>query len=233
MTEHSVPEAHTTSQRVNRPLCSTHNPEHAGTRDLTVAILAGGMGVRMGGGKATIRLGQQTLLERTIDRLRPLGGDIVIVTRPEQEIEPPEGTRVVSDLEPYRGAMAGIGGALLAAKTDWSVVVACDMPFVSLDLMRYLATQAHHCDAVVPRLDVGLEPLHALYHKRCLPALQKALQRGARRLRSFFDEIAVRYVDEGDLAVHDEPLLSFFNINTREDLCRALEMLNLSAHCPS
>lgn len=192
---------------------------------VSLIILAGGQGKRIGGDKASLRLGDETLLDRTIARLSPLGDDIIVVARPDQVVLVPTPARLVADLAPYQGAMAGIAGGLSAAVNEWSVLVACDMPFVSINLMRYLIGQTRACDAVVPRLAVGLEPLHAVYHKRCLPALIHTLERGERRLQSFFREITVHYVDEEEFGVHDPAGLSFLNINTHDDLDHALALL--------
>jgi len=187
-------------------------------------ILAGGRGERLGHDKATLELGGRTLVRRVCNLLSELSADVIVVVRPDQRLDVPN-ARIVTDLEPYTGALAGIASGLAAARQAWSVVVACDMPFISLNLLRYLISLTPDQDVVVPQLDVGLEPLHALYHKRCLPELYRALREGRRRVVSFYGSLRVRYVGPAEIRAYDPEGRSFFNINTLEDLAQAEQWL--------
>lgn len=191
---------------------------------ISVIILAGGHGKRLGTDKALLEMGGQTLVQRAVATLAALSDDLVVVIRPDQALHLP-GARVVNDLAPYQGVLAGIAAGLAAAQHEWSLLVACDMPFLNLDLLRYLIEQADAHDIVVPRLEVGLEPLHALYHRRCLAALESALQAGERRVRAFYSALDVRYVSPEEMARLDPAGRSFFNINTPEDLATARHWL--------
>jgi molybdenum cofactor guanylyltransferase len=186
----------------------------------SVVILAGGKGKRLGRDKATMELGGQTLLQRQIARLAALSDDLIVVERAGQGM-PVERARVVSDMPPFEGVLAGLAAGLDAARHCWSVVVACDMPFINLSLLDYMLAQCAHHDVVVPRLEVGLEPLHALYHKRCLAPLHEALLRGERRMVSFYQGLQVRYVEMAEIVAIDPQGRSFFNINTDDDLAQA------------
>jgi molybdopterin-guanine dinucleotide biosynthesis protein A len=75
-------------------------------------------------------------------------------------------------------------------------------------------------DAVVPRMDWMLEPLHALYSKNCLPAIHKAIGHDQHQILKCFAELRIRYVDEEELRIWDPELKSFFNINKPQDLPR-------------
>jgi molybdopterin-guanine dinucleotide biosynthesis protein A len=194
-------------------------------------ILAGGRGERLAGqDKAVLLLDGETLLERAYRRVAALADDVVIVLRPDQELAPPlvaalSRAVIVHDLPGYTGVLAGMAAGLEAAQHEWSLLVACDMPFVQASLVRYMWSLREGSDVVVPRLEVGLEPLHALYHRRCLSALHDALAQKRRRVISFYEPLQVRYVDEGEIARFDPRRLSFFNINTPEDLVCAQELL--------
>jgi len=191
---------------------------------VSAIMLAGGRGERLGRDKATLELGGRTLFQRVSDLLSELSADIIVVVRPDQQLDVPN-ARIVTDLEPYTGALAGIASGLAAARQAWSIVVACDMPFISLDLLRYLISLTPDQDVVVPQLDVGLEPLHALYHKRCLPELYQVLREGRRRVVSFYGSLQVRYVGPAQMRAYDPTGRSFFNINTPEDLAQAEQWL--------
>jgi molybdenum cofactor guanylyltransferase len=194
-------------------------------------ILAGGRGERLAGqDKAAILLDGETLLERVYRRVAALADEVVIVLRPDQELAPPlvaatQSAVIVHDLPGHTGVLAGMAAGLEAAKHEWSLLVACDMPFVQASLVRYMWSLREGWDIVVPRLEVGLEPLHALYHRRCLSSIHDALAQGRRRVIGFYEPLRVRYVDEDEIARYDPRRLSFFNINTPEDLIRARELL--------
>ncbi len=188
---------------------------------VSVIVLAGGRGKRLGGDKATVEIAAgETLLRRSVTLVEPLSDDIIVVRRPEQRLEAP-GARVITDRAPFEGPLAGILAGLEAAREEWALVVACDMPFLSIPLLRYLLTLRPGYDVVVPQLEVGMEPLHALYHRRAAPAVRAALERGERRLISFYRALRVRTVPVDELAPYDRDGRTFFNINTPEDLEQA------------
>ena len=148
--------------------------------DLSAVVLAGGRGERLGMDKADAVLGGQSLLERSLALLAPLTDDPVVVLRRGQVLQAgPPAARVVRDLAPYEGALAGLAAGLAACRHDWAIVVACDMPFLNARLLAHMASLREGFDAVVPRLSVGLEPLHALYHRRALASIERALQEAA------------------------------------------------------
>ncbi len=187
---------------------------------ISAVILAGGKGERLGQEKTTLRLGGRTLLERVADVVAALSDDLIVVRRADQALTFLRG-RVVNDLPPYSGALAGLAAGLAAARHPWSLVVACDMPFISLPLVRYMLSLIPGQDVIVPRLAAGLEPLHALYHRRCLGPLRQALEEGQRRLVSFYPALRVREVTVDEILPWDPNLRSFYNINTSEDLAQA------------
>jgi molybdopterin-guanine dinucleotide biosynthesis protein A len=194
--------------------------------DLSAVVLAGGRGERLGMDKADAVLGGQSLLERSLALLATLTDDPVVVLRRGQVLQAgPPAARVVRDLAPYEGALAGLAAGLAACRHDWAIVVACDMPFLNARLLAHMASLREGFDAVVPRLSVGLEPLHALYHRRALASIERALQEGRRRLVSFYEALRVRYLEEDDLRRLDPDLRSLFNVNTPPDLALAEEWL--------
>jgi molybdopterin-guanine dinucleotide biosynthesis protein A len=191
------------------------------TEAVTAVVLAGGAGMRLGGvNKALVAVGGRRVIDRLLDALRPLGGEIVVVNNDGSLAHLP-GTRVVRDTEPGAGALMGLYSGLRAVRTPLATATACDMPFVSTAVLRKLLGLAVGVDAVVPVLGGQPEPLHAVYRPTCVPAIEAALAAGRKRLISFFDEVRVRYVDEADVRAWDPELRSFLNVNRPDDLARA------------
>jgi len=191
-------------------------------------IMAGGVSQRLGKDKALERIGGRTLIERVIDSLVPLTTEVlVVVAQPEQAaaFRLPPSVRVVSDRYPGKGSLGGIFTGLDASTEPWSLVVACDMPFLNGELLRHLMGENSNVDAVVPLLGGQPEPLHALYSKACLAPMERMVRAGDLKIAPLFDAVRVRYVDEGTIDRIDPRHLSFFNINTQADLQEAMRLL--------
>lgn len=192
---------------------------------LTIAIQAGGESHRMGRNKALLPLAGRSLIEHVLVRLEGLGDEIFITTNLPQDYSF-LGLRLVSDLVPGIGTLAGLHTSLATARGDSVLVVACDMPFISRPLLEHLVGLASQADVVIPRHGDKYEPLHAVYNRHnCLPALENALAAGAKRLTGFFPQVKVLLVEESEFSRLDPQGLSFFNINTPEDLAQAEKIL--------
>jgi molybdopterin-guanine dinucleotide biosynthesis protein A len=184
----------------------------------SIVVLAGGQSRRLGQNKAFLVLDGQPLVARTVDRLAALSDDFLVVTSEPNRFEHLElSVRLVPDERPGEGALMGIYSGLRAARHAHALVVACDMPFLSLPLLRYMLDLANDYDVVIPRVAGLLEPLHAIYGQACLPAMRRLLDQGQRRIIAFFDQVRVRYVEEDEVARSDPRRLSFINVNTPED----------------
>ena len=195
-------------------------------------VLAGGRSRRLGRAKALEPFQGEPLIRRVIDRLSRITDDLVFVVNDhEQASALPISSRdtdltyeIVIDKYPDGGSLGGIYTGLLAANSQWAFVVACDMPFLNVELMRHMLSMRDGQDVVVPRTDGYPEPTHALYSKSCLPFIEKRLKRDDLKIARFFDEIRVRFLDEAEVRGLDGDLLSFFNVNTQDDLDRALTL---------
>ena len=184
---------------------------------LSCIVLAGGRYSRLGMDKAFLEIGGQPIIERIVERMVKIGDDVLLVTNSPKQFAY-LGLRMVGDVQPGQGALGGLYSGLLAARHEYSLVVACDMPFLDLKLLRYMALLTPGQDIVVPRVGDLLEPLHAIYSKACLKPIEQVLARGGRRIVEFFPEVRVRYVDQREIDILDPKHLSFFNVNTPADL---------------
>ena len=184
--------------------------------------------MRLGHVKALERLDNQSLIERTVERLSPPAQKVLVVTSQEQFGTIATSrlrTRIISDLYPGKGALGGIYTGLACTDSIYSLVVACDMPFLNRDLLRYLIDCSDDFDVVVPRLNGLLEPLHAVYSKRCLDPISKMLEQDGIPIYKLYDQVKTRYVGEDEIVKFDPEHLSFFNINTVTDLTRARQLI--------
>ena len=197
--------------------------------DITAVILAGGQSRRLGRDKAVEPFSGEPLIRRVIrlaSEAISASQVVVVVADANRAAALPLDAHhhTAVDVFPDCGSLGGIYTGLNASSTDWSLVTACDMPFLSAALLAHMAGLRDGVDAVVPVLDDRPEPTHALYTRRCLPAIEKRLRAGQLKISGFFDDVAVRYVPESDIRNFDPDLLSFFNINRPEDLARAMEL---------
>lgn len=183
--------------------------------DVTGVILAGGRSRRMGRDKATLEIAGATLFARTLTMLRRLFPHVLIAGDRPDLVRP--GVPCVPDIYPG-SALGGIHGGLSAAATDWIFVVPCDLAFPDPELVRFILGHRGGCDIVLPRTPAGLEPVFALYHRNCLPAMEEMLARGDYRIYDFYDQVRVRYLDAATLPVGWQRAL--LNLNTPEDLRR-------------
>jgi len=126
----------------------------------------------------------------------------------------------VPDYDPPSGPLGGLAAGLAAMEHDLAIVVACDMPLLNPDLLRYLIERAAGVDAAVPLTGQEFEPLHAAYRRSCLPAIRRRLANDQRRVVSFFGDVRVIAVPEAEWRLIDPDGQSLSNLNTPDDLAR-------------
>ncbi len=196
----------------------------------TSIILCGGKELRFGRSKAAARVGGLTVMERVLDVLGPISGQILLVTAPgKTEIETGGKATVVTDGYAGKGPLAGIHAGLSAANSEVVIAVACDMPFLNAGLLTRMLNMIDGFDAVVPRLSGEMvEPLHAIYSKSCLPEMKAWLERGELSLTRLLRTLHVRYLEREEYLPLDPRMLSFFNINYPEDFERANRIASAS-----
>ncbi|MFO8010345.1 MAG: molybdenum cofactor guanylyltransferase [Dehalococcoidia bacterium] len=195
-------------------------------------ILAGGRSSRLGQDKSSLVIGGVNLLQKTVDLLGQMSDDIIVVLAPEQKkpgLRSSKKVKLVKDLHEGKGPLIGIYSAMKGSSDEYYTVVACDMPFLNIDLLRYMRGIAMGFDAVTLRVAGEVEPLHAVYSRSCLNIMEQLINENQLKIRNLFEQIAVRYVDEDEIDSFDPEHLSWFNINTPEDLERAEEILRQHA----
>jgi len=104
--------------------------------------------------------------------------------------------------------------------------VACDMPFLNGKLIHHMMDVMEDFDVVVPKVDWKIEALHAIYSKRCIPAIKELIDRQDYQIIKFFQSVRVRYLNKEEIRDFDPELRSFFNVNRPEELLNATESKN-------
>ncbi|WP_165847798.1 bifunctional molybdenum cofactor guanylyltransferase MobA/molybdopterin-guanine dinucleotide biosynthesis adaptor protein MobB [Ammonifex thiophilus] len=180
--------------------------------EATGVVLAGGKSTRLGRNKAFLECEGEPLITRVVNSLRRVFPEVIVVGDPE--LYGGLADRVVSDIFPGAGPLAGIHAGLVHAFHEVIFVSACDLPFVNEKLALGITRYIEGYDAAIPCVGGRLEPLFAAYRRTCLGPATRCLQQGRRKVVSFIGEIKVRYLTEVDLAgLSPDWGRTFFNLN--------------------
>jgi molybdopterin-guanine dinucleotide biosynthesis protein A len=185
-----------------------------------LAILAGGHGERLGGEKAMAPLGERTLIEYPLEAARGADLETVVIAKRSSAL-PPLAERVLHEPDsphhPLCGVIAALDFAAARSPAPAVLLLACDMPFVTSELLGWLAGLEGSAMAVVGG---RAQPLLARCLPAQLPALREALD-ARRSLRASLAELAPRIVDESELARFGDPERLCFNVNDADELALA------------
>lgn len=193
---------------------------------MTSIILAGGKSSRLGRNKALQVIEGKSLIQWVIDRLAILSTEIIIATAHGKAIPCSSAVEIktVADIYPGKGPLVGIYSGLIASSSSRAIVVGCDTPFLSVGLLEYMTQLCSTFDVVVPRIGKKVEPLCAVYSKNCLVPMQGLLEQNELKISALFSMVKVKYVEEDEINSFDPEHLSFFNINSHDDLERARKL---------
>ncbi|TKH45657.1 molybdenum cofactor guanylyltransferase [Paenibacillus terrae] len=208
--------------------------------NVTGIIVAGGRSSRMGQDKALLEIQGATMLERVADALAPVTERVIVVTRDGQGYGSIS-VENVPDVYPGKGPLSGIHAGLSASRTEWGIVIACDMPFVQPKVLHVLlavtekwaklqGTTETALQAVISSVDGRIHPLLAVYHQSVLPSAEECLRSGRLRLTDWLDKLNVRYAKVEDLPGVSEDIWhkAAFNMNNPQDYQLAIEQLKHS-----
>ena len=196
---------------------------------LTAIILAGGKSSRVGLNKSKdqMKLAGRPLIDWVISKLTSLDNlieeNIIIVGTKEKY---PNFKQVVQDIFPQKGPLGGIFSGLKASNSQYNLVVACDMPFLEVKLLQYMREEIDSNDIIIPRYNRGyIEPLCAIYSKKCLEVMEKNIQSGILSIRKIFPHLKIKFIEEEEVKKFDPKFYSFFNVNFRHDFRKAEELI--------
>lgn len=175
----------------------------------------------MGADKAFVSLNGRTLLARMLDAARSLTSNVRIVG---DSLKYSAFAPVVEDIFPGCGPLGGIHAALRSSFTDLNLVLAVDIPFVSLALLQFLVTHARNSPAplvTVARANHGLQPLCAVYRRHFADVAEEALRAGRYKIDALFDPARTQIIPEEELESAGFSPQIFRNLNTPDELAQA------------
>ncbi|MCL4487554.1 MAG: molybdenum cofactor guanylyltransferase [Chloroflexi bacterium] len=218
---------------------------------VTGLIMAGGQSRRMGRDKAWIDFQGKALVEHVLDHVRPLCSEVYIVANDAAAFESlgvPVVPDIFPGKGPLGGVYSGMLVAreqhclavacdmpflnpalvrfLISLAPDYDVVIPrAKDPSGRTPHPPSKDRMAAAPDARFRRLPIAkqsdLHPMHAIYSKSCIPSIQSHLKEGDLRLIAFFQELRVRIVEQAEVDRYDPTHLSFFNVNSPDDLVKA------------
>lgn len=195
---------------------------------LGTIILAGGKGNRIGGYKPIMRLGDRRLISYVLEVALKVTDEAVVVFGRDgaKRIEAllPKDVKIAIDIMSSGGPLIGVYSGLKHLNSDYAAVLPCDSPFVHEEVMKHLISKADGTDAAIPLWPNGyIEPLHSVYKvSAALEACEAAMEEEKFRIYNMIEKLEKPiYVPMEELKEFDPKLLTFFNINSREELKRA------------
>lgn len=159
------------------------------------------------------------MVERAVRLVESVAASATVVGRPEafRYLQ----AHAIADDWPGAGPLGGIATALRASESPWSLIVACDLPYLRRDWLEFLVERAAgvaaNAEAVMAMSERGAEPLCAMYHKRCAPAIRMALERGTRKVTDGLAGLRVAEIGREEWKAFDSHGLLFKNMNSPED----------------
>lgn len=183
-------------------------------------ILAGGKNRRMlGRDKAFLRVGSETIFERTLALFRSAFPQVVVVSNAPEKYRD-HAVEVVRDEIQGAGPLSGLHAGLGRVDLPYVFVAACDMPYLRPEPIAFLLGRLTDQEAIIPVWDGDIEPLHAIYATRLRPRIERSLITGTRAIRDFLPEVRTEYVPEAEIRSVEGAEEAFRNVNTPEEAAR-------------
>lgn len=187
----------------------------------------------MGEPKGLLKFGNQPLILRIAGLVEPLVSSVTVFGSPACYAG--LGLHVVEDANfgitgqngKTPGPLSGIASALISTRTDWNLILACDLPYLTAEWLDWLLARAMTSNGqiVMPRTAGGLEPLAAVYRRDCAEAIIAALRRGVHKVSDALEQFRMEFVTETDWRHVESTGRVLYNMNTAEDYQEARRWL--------
>lgn len=200
---------------------------------ISAFILTGGASSRMGKAKGLLEFGGEPLIIRIARTMEPLVSSVTAVGPSERyaalglQVIEDQKFGIVDEGGERPGPLAGIASALSASPTDWNLIVACDLPYLSREWVAWLLarTKVSSGQIIMPRTEGGPEPLAAVYRRECAEPIIAALHRGIRKVTDATAQLRTEFATEGEWSHIDPDGRVLRNMNSPEDYEEARKWL--------
>jgi molybdenum cofactor guanylyltransferase len=189
----------------------------------TGVILAGGRSSRMKFNKAFAQVGGKSVIKIIIEKFEPFFDETIIVSNDPELYEQFE-LPIYKDIFPRMGPVSGIHSGLVHARYDSAFILGCDIPFVNMQLVEYMLGCQQDYDSVVPEIDSYLQPLSAVYSRKCIPILSACLETNRVKLIRIFEELQAKILPREILEKYGIVEEMFLNVNDIEALSQAIKI---------
>lgn len=198
--------------------------------NFSCAILAGGQSRRFGSDKTLAKINDKSFTEILAEKLCRISDDVLIISKDSSKFDfNVEFCRFVDDEYEQQCPLVGIITGLKKCKYDTLFVVSADSPFLNINLVKEMFKLIKNSDVLLPVIDGKIYTLFGFYKKSSLNTLEYYFEKGVYRLLDIYDDLNVFYLDNLEFILkYDKEMLSFLNINTREDYERAKEIAQKS-----
>ncbi|MBL1281060.1 MAG: molybdenum cofactor guanylyltransferase [Fluviicola sp.] len=182
---------------------------------ITGVILAGGLSSRMGTDKGLMLLNGKAMIQYLIDTLKPILAEVIIIANNKEYDK--FGLKVFPDKIPFKGPVGGIYSGLHHSKTEKVLIVSCDTPFITKELIQLLIDSENN-EVVISKQDDKLQPLIGLYSKNTMSTFKRCIEEDKLKLRKVLAVLQTKIInlDESDI---DSSV--FYNINTLSEFNKA------------
>ena len=187
----------------------------------TAVILAGGKSSRMGFDKQLLNVEGLNITDYIIESLKPIFKNIIVVTN-KPSLYKDKDIIITGDYYKGYGPLGGIHAGLLKSKSLYNYFVACDMPYISIDYIKYMMKRInennYETDAVITKFGDWIEPFNAFYSKRLIPHIEEYILKGNKKIGRLLDDSKVLYIEEKVARAFSPDWGMFTNLNTEKDL---------------
>lgn len=193
----------------------------------TAVILAGGKSTRMGFDKQFLMIKRRRLIDIIRKKLKKEFEEIILVTnKPQYYIGYTD--KITEDKIPNKGPLSGIHAGLVEASSHFVYFIACDMPNINLDYIRFMKNTLKDKDvlACITKYGEWIEPFNAFYSKDMIEHIEKHLAKDMRSVNSLINKLPVYYIEEEEARSFSPNWDMFLNLNTRKDLEEYLQTIN-------
>jgi molybdopterin-guanine dinucleotide biosynthesis protein A len=185
---------------------------------MNAIVLAGGNSIRYGSNKALIKIEGKYLIEKVILPLRKVADKIYVVGNERTDYSFLKKVEVLQDIIPNKGPLGGLYTGLKFSDTEYNLLVATDMPNLTIDYYNFMMDQLQDYDILLGKYNGYLEPMGGIYSQRCQTFIKESIKNHRLSIKSIYNKLRLKIIEETQLQKIGDPGKLFFNINYQHDL---------------